>query len=281
MTNHDAPRGPPGHRLPGRGRAGGAERAVRPAFGRRRLRQGFSQRGGHWTRIKDIAAQQHGVAALGVCGLREFGLTRQKSAYCHGLAERILRREGAQVKTYEGGQDEIYADLRLGRTAARVERTYYRLLRRLAIRRLRRLAVLRLRSVLLLLAVPLAVGGLPVLLAVRRLLLGVGRRPLPLRLRLPLLAVRRLATTPNDRILEASKTAGTLFDSAYGVEPSFVTEMVERRYWIHRKLRSRRLWRRVRLASSRSWLRSVARISSTRRSVSASKACRGTARPRS
>ena len=34
------------------------------------------------------------------------------------LAERILRREGAQVKTYEGGQDEIYADLRLGRTDA-------------------------------------------------------------------------------------------------------------------------------------------------------------------
>ena len=60
-----------------------------------------------------------------------------------------------------------------------------------------------------------------------------------------LLAVRRLAATPNERILEASKTAGTLFDSAYGVEPSFVTEMVERRYWAHRKLRSRRLWRRV------------------------------------
>ena len=34
------------------------------------------------------------------------------------LAERILRREGAQVKTYEGGQDEIFADLRLGRTDA-------------------------------------------------------------------------------------------------------------------------------------------------------------------
>jgi DNA-3-methyladenine glycosylase II len=32
----------------------------------------------------------HSVAALGVSGLREFGLTRQKSAYCHGLAERIL-----------------------------------------------------------------------------------------------------------------------------------------------------------------------------------------------
>ena len=60
-----------------------------------------------------------------------------------------------------------------------------------------------------------------------------------------LLAVRRLAATPNERILEASKTAGTLFDSAYGVEPSFVTDMVERRYWAHRKLTSRRLWRRV------------------------------------
>lgn len=34
------------------------------------------------------------------------------------LAERILRREGAQVKTYEGGQDEIFTDLKLGRTDA-------------------------------------------------------------------------------------------------------------------------------------------------------------------
>jgi polar amino acid transport system substrate-binding protein len=34
------------------------------------------------------------------------------------LAERILRREGAQVKAYEGGQDEIFADLKLGRTDA-------------------------------------------------------------------------------------------------------------------------------------------------------------------
>jgi hypothetical protein len=59
------------------------------------------------------------------------------------------------------------------------------------------------------------------------------------------LAVRRLATTPNERILEASKTAGTLLDSAYGVEPSFVTEMVERRYWARRKLRSHRLGARV------------------------------------
>jgi len=60
-----------------------------------------------------------------------------------------------------------------------------------------------------------------------------------------LLAVRRLARTPNERILEASKTAGTLLDSAFGIEPSFVTEMVERRYWARRRLRSRRLWARV------------------------------------
>ncbi|AGZ45705.1 DUF6297 family protein [Actinoplanes friuliensis] len=73
-------------------------------------------------------------------------------------------------------------------------------------------------------------------LAVALLVLVVG---------LLLAAVRRLAGTPNERILEASKTAGTLFDSAYGVEPSFITEMVERRYWAHRKLRSRRLWHRV------------------------------------
>jgi polar amino acid transport system substrate-binding protein len=33
------------------------------------------------------------------------------------LAERILQREGAVVRTYEGGQGEIYDDLRLGRSA--------------------------------------------------------------------------------------------------------------------------------------------------------------------
>jgi hypothetical protein len=60
-----------------------------------------------------------------------------------------------------------------------------------------------------------------------------------------LLAVRRLAKTPNDRILEAAKTAGTLADSAFGVEPSFVTEMVERRFWAGQRLRSVRLWGRV------------------------------------
>jgi|HubBroStandDraft_6_1064221.scaffolds.fasta_scaffold164462_2 polar amino acid transport system substrate-binding protein len=34
------------------------------------------------------------------------------------LASRILERAGAEVKTYEGGQNEIYEDLRLGRTDA-------------------------------------------------------------------------------------------------------------------------------------------------------------------
>ena len=51
-------------------------------------------------------------------------------------------------------------------------------------------------------------------------------------------AVRGLARTPNERILEAAKTAGTLFDSAFGVEPSFLTDMIERRYWARRHLRS-------------------------------------------
>ena len=34
------------------------------------------------------------------------------------LAERILTRSAAEVRTYDGGQDDIYADLRLGRTDA-------------------------------------------------------------------------------------------------------------------------------------------------------------------
>lgn len=34
------------------------------------------------------------------------------------LAERIAQRWGAEVRTYEGGQEEIYEDLRLGRTEA-------------------------------------------------------------------------------------------------------------------------------------------------------------------
>jgi polar amino acid transport system substrate-binding protein len=34
------------------------------------------------------------------------------------LAERIAKRAGAEVRTYEGGQDDIYADLKIGRTDA-------------------------------------------------------------------------------------------------------------------------------------------------------------------
>jgi hypothetical protein len=59
------------------------------------------------------------------------------------------------------------------------------------------------------------------------------------------LAVRGLARTPNDRILEAAKTAGTLFDTAFGMEPSFLTDMIERRYWARRRLRSVRWPARV------------------------------------
>jgi len=58
-------------------------------------------------------------------------------------------------------------------------------------------------------------------------------------------SVIRLGRTPNERILESAQTAGTLLDSAFGVEPSFVAEMIERRYWANRRLRSVRLWTRV------------------------------------
>ena len=58
-------------------------------------------------------------------------------------------------------------------------------------------------------------------------------------------AVGRLARTPNERILESAKTAGTLLDSAFGMEPSFVADMIERRYWARRRLRSARLPARV------------------------------------
>ena len=34
------------------------------------------------------------------------------------LAQRMLERAGAEVRTYDGGQDDVYADLRLGRTDA-------------------------------------------------------------------------------------------------------------------------------------------------------------------
>jgi hypothetical protein len=60
-----------------------------------------------------------------------------------------------------------------------------------------------------------------------------------------LLGVRDLARTPNDEILESSRTAGTLADSVYGMEPSFLTGVLERRYWARRRLRSTRLARRL------------------------------------
>jgi hypothetical protein len=59
------------------------------------------------------------------------------------------------------------------------------------------------------------------------------------------LGVRDLARTPDDAILESAKTAGTLADSVYGIEPSFLSEMLERRYWASRRLRSTRLPRRL------------------------------------
>ncbi len=43
---------------------------------------------------------------------------RQVGTLPGSMAERILTRAGAVVRTYEGGQDEIYADLKLGRTDA-------------------------------------------------------------------------------------------------------------------------------------------------------------------
>ncbi|GIE27480.1 hypothetical protein Ait01nite_005250 [Actinoplanes italicus] len=60
-----------------------------------------------------------------------------------------------------------------------------------------------------------------------------------------LFGVRDLARTPNDEILESAKTAGTLADSVYGIEPSFLAEMLERRYWARRRLRSTTLSRRL------------------------------------
>jgi hypothetical protein len=54
------------------------------------------------------------------------------------------------------------------------------------------------------------------------------------------LVVRDLALTPAGRVLESAKVTGTLFDSAFGVEPSFLTDMVARRYWSRRRLTSAR-----------------------------------------
>ncbi|MDI6097778.1 DUF6297 family protein [Actinoplanes sp. NEAU-A12] len=60
-----------------------------------------------------------------------------------------------------------------------------------------------------------------------------------------LLGVRDLARTPSAEVMESARTTGTLADSVYGMEPSFLSEMLERRYWARRRLRSARLPRRL------------------------------------
>ena len=59
------------------------------------------------------------------------------------------------------------------------------------------------------------------------------------------LGVRDLARTPDREILDVAKATGTLADAIYGMEPSFLADMVERRYWARRRLRSARLPRRL------------------------------------
>ncbi|WP_341717104.1 DUF6297 family protein [Micromonospora sp. FIMYZ51] len=54
-------------------------------------------------------------------------------------------------------------------------------------------------------------------------------------------AVRGLARLPDARLYEPSLTVGTYLDAAYAVEPSFVADLRERRYWRRRALRSRPL----------------------------------------
>ncbi|GAA1632203.1 DUF6297 family protein [Actinoplanes couchii] len=60
-----------------------------------------------------------------------------------------------------------------------------------------------------------------------------------------LAGVRDIARTPNAEVLESAKTAGTLADTAYSMEPSFLSDMLERRYWARRRLRSTTLHRRL------------------------------------
>ncbi|WP_430790621.1 DUF6297 family protein [Actinoplanes sp. G11-F43] len=60
-----------------------------------------------------------------------------------------------------------------------------------------------------------------------------------------LTGLRNLSRTPDAEILESAKTAGTLADSVYAMEPSFLSEMLEHRYWSHRRLKSTPLDRRL------------------------------------
>ena len=50
--------------------------------------------------------------ALGIQGLRDFGLTRQKAAYCHGLATRILDGELALARVAAAPDEQGRAMLR-------------------------------------------------------------------------------------------------------------------------------------------------------------------------
>ncbi len=53
------------------------------------------------------------------------------------------------------------------------------------------------------------------------------------------LSVRRLNRMPDPAVFAASQAAGALFDAAYSVQPSFVTDLREKRAWQGRRWRSR------------------------------------------
>ncbi|GIJ21142.1 DUF6297 family protein [Micromonospora lutea] len=93
----------------------------------------------------------------------------------------------------------------------------------------------------------LVVAGATVLFARVRALpsLPVVTVPLPFALAalaaavaLTVLTVRDLERFPDVRLHEPSLTVGTYLDAAYAVEPSFVADLRERRYWRRRALRS-------------------------------------------
>ncbi|MFI7080510.1 DUF6297 family protein [Micromonospora sp. NPDC049903] len=99
-------------------------------------------------------------------------------------------------------------------------------------------------------ALLVALGATVLLTRVRPMptLPGVDAPPLPLTLGVLLLvagltalAVRDLARLPDVRLHEPSLTVGTYLDAAYAVEPSFLADLRERRYWRRRTLRSRPL----------------------------------------
>jgi DNA-3-methyladenine glycosylase II len=69
-----------------------------------------------WTMYRRLGAHAGGItpesiAGLGITGLRELGLTRQKSAYCHGLAMRVV--DGRLDLATVSRADEVEARARL------------------------------------------------------------------------------------------------------------------------------------------------------------------------